>query len=133
MSATRRDFLAAGLAAGLCPGLALARAASERSLKVAAVQMTPKLGDADANLEQAEQLIRQAQKQGAQWILLLPYLQQQPLSPPRARSVDPLRQTLLLFRYNRIPDLHPLFPILKYQDHDEYQKYYKKPLLSMQF
>ena len=32
--------------------------------------MTPKLGDVDANMAQAERLIRQAQKQGAQWIVL---------------------------------------------------------------
>ncbi|MBT8428917.1 MAG: carbon-nitrogen hydrolase family protein, partial [Gammaproteobacteria bacterium] len=32
--------------------------------------MAPKLGDAQANMEQAERLIREAQKMGAQWIML---------------------------------------------------------------
>jgi predicted amidohydrolase len=39
-------------------------------LKVAAIQMSPKLGDAESNLNQAEQLIRAAMKKGAQWIAL---------------------------------------------------------------
>ena len=42
----------------------------ELKLLVAAIQMTPKLGDVQSNLKQAEQLIRQAQKEGAQWIVL---------------------------------------------------------------
>jgi predicted amidohydrolase len=68
----RRDFnrwLMTGLGAGLCPSV-FAGASSGQRLKVAALQMTPKLGDVDANLAQAEQLIRQAQKQGAEWIVL---------------------------------------------------------------
>ena len=70
---SRRRFngwLATGVAAGLCPRLAPGRAAGERSVRVAALQMTPKLGDAEANMEQAERLIREAQGQGAQWIVL---------------------------------------------------------------
>lgn len=39
-------------------------------LRVAALQMTPKLANAAANLEQAEQLLREALRQGAQWIIL---------------------------------------------------------------
>lgn len=39
-------------------------------LRVAAIQMVPKLGDVQANLNQAEHLCRQALRQGAQWIVL---------------------------------------------------------------
>jgi len=39
-------------------------------LKVAAIQMSPKLADAESNLNQAEQLIREAIRKGAQWIIL---------------------------------------------------------------
>ena len=56
----RRDFnrcLLAALAAGLCPPLAAADRPRGQTLKVAALQMTPKLGDTDANLVQAEQLM----------------------------------------------------------------------------
>lgn len=69
----RRRFnlwLLAGLTAGVCPGMVHAAAEKEQKLRVAALQMAPKLGDLQANLEQAEQLVRQAQKQGAQWIVL---------------------------------------------------------------
>ncbi len=69
----RRDFnrwLLAGLAAGLSPTPAGANRHTPQVLRVAALQMTPKLGDAEANLAQAEQLVRQAQKQGAEWIVL---------------------------------------------------------------
>lgn len=69
----RRRFnawLMAGLATGLYPGVARSQPTGGRPLKVAAVQMTPKLGDTQANLQQAEQLIRQAQQLGAQWIML---------------------------------------------------------------
>ena len=41
-----------------------------RTLRVAAVQMAPKLTDVEANLSQAEQLIKEAVKKGAQWIAL---------------------------------------------------------------
>lgn len=69
----RRQFntwLLAGLAAAACPVKARSRQASVTSLRVAALQMTPKLADWQANLEQAERLIRDAQAQGAQWIVL---------------------------------------------------------------
>lgn len=39
-------------------------------LHVAAIQMAPKLGDAQPNMNQAEHLVRQALRQGAQWIVL---------------------------------------------------------------
>ncbi len=39
-------------------------------LLVAAIQMVPKLGDVQSNMKQAEHLIRQAQKEGAQWVIL---------------------------------------------------------------
>jgi predicted amidohydrolase len=39
-------------------------------LQVAAIQMTPRLGDVGSNLKQAEHLIRQALRQGARWIVL---------------------------------------------------------------
>ena len=45
-------------------------AASPRKLRVAAVQMSPKLGDVEANLAQAEQLVREAIRQGAECIVL---------------------------------------------------------------
>lgn len=67
------QWLAAGLAAGTFPGLSrpsTTTTGAQRMLRVAAIQMTPRLGDVAANLEQAERLIRQAQKRGAQWIAL---------------------------------------------------------------
>ena len=39
-------------------------------LRVAAIQMVPKLGDVQANLTQAEQLVSQAIEKGAKWIML---------------------------------------------------------------
>jgi predicted amidohydrolase len=39
-------------------------------LRVAAIQMVPKLGDVAANLMQAEALVRQAIRRGAQWVIL---------------------------------------------------------------
>lgn len=39
-------------------------------LRAAAIQMSPKLGDVHANLNQAEFLIRRAIRKGAQWIML---------------------------------------------------------------
>jgi len=69
----RRRFnacLLAGVAAALFPNLAGSRQAHARTLRVAAVQMTPRLADPQANLEQAERLIRDAQAAGAQWIVL---------------------------------------------------------------
>lgn len=51
---------------GLLPGIG----SSATTLRVAAVQMRPRLADVDANLEQAEQLVTAAAKRGARWILL---------------------------------------------------------------
>lgn len=39
-------------------------------LRVAAIQMVPELGDIQSNMNQAERLIRVAQQQGAEWIVL---------------------------------------------------------------
>ncbi len=47
-----------------------APAMSPTRLNVAAIQMAPRLGDAQSNMNQAEQLIRKAMQQGAQWIIL---------------------------------------------------------------
>ena len=41
-----------------------------RRVRVAAVQMSPRLADVAANLAQAERLIREAQRRGAEWIAL---------------------------------------------------------------
>ena len=38
-------------------------------LRVAAIQMVPKLGDVQSNMSQAEHLIRKALQQDAQWIV----------------------------------------------------------------
>jgi predicted amidohydrolase len=54
-----------GLAAVSNPGIKPAP-----RLRVAAIQMAPRLGDMPANLAQAEQLIKQAIRQGAEWIIL---------------------------------------------------------------
>jgi predicted amidohydrolase len=67
------QYLAGGLAAGTLSGLLHrtdAIADAQQKLRVAAIQMAPRLGDVAANLEQAEQLIRHAQKQKADWIAL---------------------------------------------------------------
>lgn len=64
------QYLATGL---LTAGLAGANTmvqAERRRLRVAAIQMTPRLGNVGANLEQAEKLILEAQGQGAEWIAL---------------------------------------------------------------
>jgi len=72
----RREFnrwLAGLLAASAGPGLTktAAWAAPARSrLRVGAIQMQPRLGDVAANLEQAERLIREALRRGAEWIAL---------------------------------------------------------------
>lgn len=67
----RRKFLkyvvatpAAGL---LAPMIAWSR---PRRIRAAAVQMEPRLADVEANLSQAEQLIKEAVKKGAEWIAL---------------------------------------------------------------
>ena len=67
------QYLAAGLAAGTVSGLSRRTDAipgDQQKLRVAAIQMVPRLGDVAANLEQAERLIRQAQEQKAEWIAL---------------------------------------------------------------
>ena len=69
----RRQFnrwLLGGLAAAACPLTTRGREAGPTRLRVAAVQMTPKLADAQANLVQAERLVRDAQAMQAQWIIL---------------------------------------------------------------
>lgn len=71
---TRRQFNAL-IAAGLMlrfdrAGLRAATPEPEARLRVAAIQMVPVLGDVQANLGQAEQLVRQAIAQGAQWVIL---------------------------------------------------------------
>ena len=79
-SLTRREFNKLLMGGALLGGVHLSGRAGERAgvvhpsvnrrLKAAAIQMTPKLADAAFNLGQAEQLVRQAQKTGAEWIVL---------------------------------------------------------------
>lgn len=67
----RRRFLqclAAGMAAGVS-GLAGAGTPSRR-IRAAAIQMAPGLADVAANLAQAERLLDEAIRTGAEWILL---------------------------------------------------------------
>lgn len=69
----RRQFnarLAAGLLLAGLPGLARAAPAPPTRLRVAAIQMSPKLGDVAVNLQQAEALVREALGRGAQWVIL---------------------------------------------------------------
>jgi len=76
----RRQFLkwaAAGILLNACPqGISaalqkhLASFPRSRTHKVAAIQMQPKLGDVEANLAQAERLVKEASRRGAQWIVL---------------------------------------------------------------
>src|SRR5690606_19344566 len=44
-----------------------------RRLRAAAIQMRPALGDVQANLGQAEQLVREALGRGAEWVILPEY------------------------------------------------------------
>lgn len=72
---SRRQFgrLLAGLAAAAAVGPSRATGSSgdpPQRLRVAAIQMTPRLADVAANLEQADRLIQDAQKRGAEWIIL---------------------------------------------------------------
>lgn len=80
-SITRRRFnkwLAAGLILGGTRGLVQAASGKGNTslgeanvrLQVAAIQMTPRLADVQWNMNQAEHLVRQALRQGAQWIIL---------------------------------------------------------------
>jgi predicted amidohydrolase len=66
MSISRRSLLIGVAATGAA---ALARAAA-RPVRVAAIQLHPKLADVGANLERVEQLIREAIGQRAEWIVL---------------------------------------------------------------
>ena len=73
---TRRQFNKWLVACALAAGTEVYAQAESKNNKpmvkllVAAIQMVPKLGDVQSNLKQAEQLIREAQKEGAQWIIL---------------------------------------------------------------
>ncbi|MEN8710630.1 MAG: carbon-nitrogen hydrolase family protein [Arenicellales bacterium] len=80
-SITRRQFnrlLASGLIAGSTGVVGRTVQAQQRlpgnrlpvQLKVAAIQMLPKLGDVLSNMNQAEHLILKAIQQGAEWIIL---------------------------------------------------------------
>lgn len=79
-SMDRRRFVtwiaASLLLGGQRQGIRAAPAESELGLalsgkrKVAAIQMAPKLGDVEANLAQAENLVREAAARGAKWIML---------------------------------------------------------------
>jgi len=70
---TRRRF-GALLGAGpkLASGASQQRTGSDEpsSIRVAAVQMTPKLANVEANLAKAERLVRLAFKRGARWVIL---------------------------------------------------------------
>ncbi len=81
MNATRREFLRSAAAVGLISPawqasaetngqLGLVSRNGKRSLRVAAVQMTIRYGDVDANLETARRLVRKAIREGATWIVL---------------------------------------------------------------
>jgi predicted amidohydrolase len=96
----RRRF-AQGLAASLLlGGYSFAAAATGREqaggflprrLKVAAIQMAPKLGDVEANLAQAEQLIGEAISRGAEWVLLPEmFTSAAACHPDMARAIRPL-------------------------------------------
>lgn len=78
-SITRRQFNKWLLASPLIAGHGLANRAlanviskksASSSLNVAAIQMKPVLANAESNLSQAELLIKEAQKKGADWIAL---------------------------------------------------------------
>ncbi len=68
---TRRQFNK-GVAAGLMYGIASNGIAARGSQEIhtAAIQMIPVLADVAKNMNQAEQLIRKAIRQGARWIIL---------------------------------------------------------------
>jgi predicted amidohydrolase len=67
----RRDFLRI-LAAGAAMAMtgAAGAANTSRRIRAAAIQMSPKLGGVEANLAQAEQLLDEAIRRGADWIVL---------------------------------------------------------------
>lgn len=67
----RRNFnrsLFSGFLASTCPSLSFGY--QPQDIQVAAIQMQATLANVSANLEQAEKLITQAQKKGANWIIL---------------------------------------------------------------
>jgi predicted amidohydrolase len=66
MKISRRTLLAGLAATG---ATAVARAA-QKPVRVAAIQIHPKLADVSANLERSEQLIREALRQRAEWVVL---------------------------------------------------------------
>lgn len=77
-----RRQIVKGLAAALLVGSSRSHARTATShggpaindppvkLKVAAIQMSPKLADIESNLNQAEQLVREALRKRAQWVIL---------------------------------------------------------------
>lgn len=72
-SMTRRQFnqfLIGSLTLAGLPMATLAAPRPSQRLRIAAIQMVPKLGDIAANLGQAETLARQAIRRGAKWIVL---------------------------------------------------------------
>ncbi len=82
MTTTRREFLRSAAAVGLISPAWQASAATKssqlglmaengkRKLRVAAVQMTSRYGNVDANLTTARRLVREAISEGATWIVL---------------------------------------------------------------
>src|SRR5687767_4214874 len=66
MKISRRSLLASVAATGA----AALTSGAPRSVRAAAIQMHPKLGDVEANLERAERLIREAIGRRAEWIVL---------------------------------------------------------------
>lgn len=93
-SITRRQFnkwLAAALVAGGARAPAHAAARIPTPLRVAAIQMVPRLGDVSSNLNQAEQLVRQALRQGARWIILPEFFASaMAFHPDMLRTIQPL-------------------------------------------
>src|SRR5687768_8158711 len=65
MEISRRSLLVGVAVTGAS---VLARAAQNR-VRVAAIQLHPKLADVSANLAQSEQMIREAIRQRAEWIV----------------------------------------------------------------
>lgn len=98
-SITRRRFtkwLAAGALLGGSPRLALSATGGFEqresvSLKAAAIQMVPRLADVQWNMNQAEHLVREAMRQGAQWIILPEmFTSAAAFHPDMLRAIQPL-------------------------------------------
>src|SRR5688572_31714653 len=66
MDISRRSLLIGAAAAGA----AAFTAAAQKRVRVAAIQLHPKLADVSANLVRSEQLIREAISRQAEWIVL---------------------------------------------------------------